>query len=162
MKPGPPIKRLDMKCNAGIWIDCKQMLEHTNRLVRSFNEFDREVVGKELIRLNVALVRDFAMAYRLRDEHYVYDDAKTIRDFTVSGHKREYLDKFIGDLQAYEALIEFSFENLEFIGPKNKRKRKRRERFFLTQLGKIEQGVEKWNRKVYKQVILSEFQRGES
>lgn len=151
-----------MKCNAGIWIDCKQLLPHTRRLVASLNEFDRDVVGKELMRLNVAMIRDFALAYKLRDEHFVYDNSETIRDIKLEGHKREYLDRFIADLQAYEALIEFAFEELEFIGPKQKRKRRRRERFFLTQLGKIEEGVEKWSRRVHKQVILTETRRGES
>ena len=60
-------------------------------------EFDREVFGKELLAANIAMIRDFALAYRLRDEHYVYDDSKTIKDFKVVGHKRECLDKFIGD-----------------------------------------------------------------
>ena len=151
-----------MKCNAGIWIDCKQLLPHTRRLVASLNEFDRDVVGKELMRLNVAMIRDFALAYKLRDEHFVYDNSEIIRDIRLEGHKREYLDRFIADLQAYEALIEFAFEELEFIGPKQKRKRRRRERFFLTQLGKIEEGVEKWSRRVHKQVILTETRRGES
>ena len=151
-----------MNCDAGIWIDCKQLLPHTRRLVASLGEFDRDVVGKELLRLNVAMIRDFALAYRLRDERFVYDDAKVIRDIKVSGHKREYLDKFIGDLQAFEALIEFAFEELEFIGPKHKRKRNKRRRFFLVQIAKIEEGLEKWSRKVYKQVILSETRRGES
>ena len=151
-----------MNCDAGIWIDCKQLLPHTRRLVASLGEFDREVVGKELLRLNVAMIRDFALAYRLRDERFVYDDAKVIRDVKVSGHKRECLDRFIGDLQAFEALIEFAFEELEFIGPKHKRKRNKRKRFFLVQLAKIEEGLEKWSRKVYKQVILSETRRGES
>lgn len=151
-----------MKCNAGIWIDCKQLLEHTRRLVGAFSDFDREVFGKELVRLNVAMVADFALAYRLRDEHYVYDDSKVVRDIRINGNKREYLDRFIGDLQAYEALVEFAFENLEFIGPKHKRKRNRRKRFFLTQLAKIEDGVEKWSRGVCRQVILSETRREES
>lgn len=131
-------------------------------LVGSLNDFDRDVIGKELIRLNVAMVRDFALAYRLRDEHFVYDDSKVIRDFKIEGHKREYLDIFIGDLQAYEALIEFAFEHLEFVGSKHKRKRRRKERFFLTQLAKVEDGVDKWSRRVHKQVILSETRRGES
>lgn len=125
-----------MKCDAGIWIDSKQLLPHTRRLVASLCEFDREVIGKALVSLNVAMIRDFALAYRLRDEHFVYDDSKTIRDFKIEGHKRDYLDVFIGDLQAYEALIEFAFEHLEFIGPKHKRKRRRRERFFLSQISK--------------------------
>ncbi len=151
-----------MKCNAGIWVDCKQLLSHTKRLVGTFNDQDRAVIGKELIELNVAMIRDFALSYRLRDEHYVYDDGKTIRDARIGGHKREYIDKFLGDLQAYEALMEFSFDELEFIGPKNKRKRKRRERFFLATLSKIEEGAEKWSRSVCKQVILSQHRRGES
>lgn len=151
-----------MKCNAGIWIDCKQLLEHTRRLVGSLNDFDREIVGKELISLNLAMIRDFALSYRLRDEHLVYDNSQVIRDIKIEGHKREYLDLFLGDLQAYEALIEFAFENLEFVGPKHKRKRRRKERFFLTQLAKIETGVEKWSRGVHKQVILSEIRRGKS
>ncbi len=151
-----------MKCDAGIWIDCKQLLEHTVRLVGTFNDFDKEVIGKQLVDMNIAMIRDFALAYRLSDEHYVYDDAKVVRDVKIIGHKRTYIDKFLGDLQAFEALIEFAFENLEFIGPKNKRKRNRRERFFLTQLGKIEEGAEKWSRKVCSQVILSEKRRGES
>ena len=151
-----------MNCDAGIWIDCKQLLPHARRLVASLGEFDREVVGKELLRLNIAMIRDFALAYRLRDERFVYDDTKVIRDIKVNGHKREYLDKFIGDLQAFEALIEFAFDELEFIGPKHKRKRNKRRRFFLTQIAKIEEGLEKWSRKVYKQVILTETRRGES
>ena len=151
-----------MNCDAGIWIDCKQLLPHTRRLVATLGEFDREVVGKELLRLNVAMIRDFALAYRLRDERFVYDDSKVIRDIKVNGHKREYLDKFIGDLQAFEALIEFAFDELEFIGPKHKRKRNRRRRFFLMQIAKIEEGLEKWSRKVYKQVILTETRRDES
>lgn len=151
-----------MNCDAGIWIDCKQLLPHTRRLVASFNEFDREVVGKELLRLNVAMIRDFALAYRLRDERFVYDDTKVVRDIKVNGHKREYLDVFIGDLQAFEALIEFAFDELEFTGPKRKRKRNRRRRFFLMQIAKIEAGMEKWSRKVYKQVILTETRRDES
>ena len=81
-----------MKCNAGIWIDCKQLLEHTRRLVGAFSDFDREVFGKELVRLNVAMVADFALAYRLRDEHYIYDGPRAVRDICVSGNKREYLD----------------------------------------------------------------------
>ena len=151
-----------MKCNAGIWIDCKQLLVHTRMLVGSMTEFDREVFGKELLAANIAMIRDFALAYRLRDEHYVYDDSKTIKDFKVVGHKRECLDKFIGDIQTFEALIEFAFENLEFIGSKHKRKRRRKERFFLMQIAKIEEGVEKWSRSVYKQVILSVTRRDES
>lgn len=151
-----------MKCNAGIWIDCKQLLEHTRRLVGAFSDFDREVFGKELVRLNVAMVADFALAYRLRDEHYIYDGPRAVRDICVSGNKREYLDRFIGDLQAYEALVEFAFENLEFTGPKHKRKRNRRRRFFITQLAKIEDGVDKWSRKAYKQVTLTETRKGGS
>ena len=112
--------------------------------------------------LNIAMVREFALAYRLRDEHYVYDDQKVIKDIRINGHKRDHLDIFIGDLQAFEALIEFAFENLEFIGPKHKRKRRKRERFFLSQIAKIEEGVEKWSRGVYKQVIISETRRDES
>jgi len=151
-----------MKCNAGIWIDCKQLLVHTRRLVSAFNDFDKEIIGKELMALNIAMVREFALAYRLRDEHYVYDDQKVIKDIRINGHKRDHLDIFIGDLQAFEALIEFAFENLEFIGPKHKRKRRKRERFFLSQIAKIEEGVEKWSRGVYKQVIISETRRDES
>ena len=151
-----------MKCNAGVWIDCKQLLPHTKRLVELFNDFDRDVIGKELISLNIALIRDFSLAYKLRDEHYVYDNSKVVRDIRINGHKREYIDKVMADLLAYEELIEFSFDNLEFIGPKNKRKRRKRERFFLTQVGKIEEGMDKWSRKVCKQVILSETRRGES
>lgn len=151
-----------MNCDAGIWIDCKQLLPHTRRLVATLGAFDREVVGKELLRLNIAMIRDFALAYRLRDEHLVYDDAKVIRDIKIIGHKREYLDKFSGDLQAFEAIIEFAFEELEFIGPKHKRKRNKRKRFFLAQIAKIEEGLEKWSRKVYKQVILTETRRDES
>ena len=151
-----------MKCSAGIWIDCKQLLEHTRRLVSFLSDFDREVIGKELLRLNVAMIRDFALAYRLRDEHLVYDNGTVVRDVRIAGHKREYLDKFVGDLQAYEALIEFAFDDLEFLGPKTKRKRNRRRRFFLAQLAKIEDGVDKWSHGVHKQVILSEIRRGES
>lgn len=151
-----------MKCPAGVWVDSKQLLEHTRRLVGAFNDFDREVFGKELVRLNVAMIADFALAYRLRDEHYVYDDSKVVKDIHLVGYKRECLDRFIGDLQAYEALIEFAFDELEFIGPKHKRKRNRRRRFFIRQIAKIEDGVERWSRKVYKQVILSETRREES
>lgn len=128
----------------------------------AFDDFDKEIIGKELIALNVAMIRDFALAYRLRDEHYVYDDSRVIKDIKINGHKREYLDRFIGDLQAFEALIEFAFESLEFIGPKHKRKRRRRERFFRTQITKIEEGAEKWSHGVHKQVIISETRRDES
>lgn len=151
-----------MNCNAGVWVDSKQLLEHTNRLVKFLNDYDREMFGKELIRLNVAMMRDFPLAYKLRDEHYVYDNNGVIWDVQLNGHKREYLDKFIADLMAYEALLEFIFDNLEFLGPKKKRKRNRRRRFFITQLAKIEEGVEKWSRKVYKQVVVSQKRRGES
>ena len=161
-QPGPYKKITNMKCDAGVWIDSKQLLEHTNRLVRSLGDYDREVFGKELIRLNIAMIRDFPLAYKLRNEHYAYDDNGTVWDVRLDGHKREYIDRFIADLMAYEALIEFIFDNLNFIGPKHKRKRNRRERFFLTQIAKIETGVEKWSRRVYKQVVVSKKRRGES
>lgn len=151
-----------MKCNAGIWIDTKQLLPHTKMLVASFNEFDRDTIGRELIRLNVEMVRDFALAYRLRDESYSFEGSGVSKNIKIKGHKRECLDRFIGDLQAYEALIEFAFENLEFIGAKNKRKRNRKHRFFIAQIAKIESGIEKWSRSVIRQVILTVNTAGES
>ena len=131
-------------------------------LVSSFNDFDKDTIGRDLIQLNVEMVRDFALAYRLRDESYSFEESGVSKNIKIKGHKREYLDKFIGDLQAYEALVEFAFENLDFIGRKNKRKRNRKHKFFISQIAKIESGVDKWSRSVIRQVILTETRRGES
>ena len=95
-----------MNCDAGIWSDCKQLLPHTRRLVASFNEFDREVVGKELLRLNVAMIRDFALAYRLRDERFVYDERQTIgKALAAAKRKGVGNHRYIDSINSYLGLI---------------------------------------------------------
>lgn len=139
---------------AGVWIDCKQLLSETYKLVGYLNNADKVRIGDKLLQYNIDMINHFSMAYNRGDEHLVYDNGRKIYDVIIKGCKMEEVNALQASFESYKALIELTFENLD-LSRMSQEKRQKKETFFLTQLGKIEQGITKWSRSIYRQVTLS-------
>lgn len=132
---------------AGIFIDVKQLLAFTYRMKKAMNVADRIDYGDRLVRLNLDMIASFALAYHRRDEHIVFTaDGKTF-DINLKGEKRKHVDDLEAAFDAYQALMEFCFDNLEF--KLKKRKRRRRHNQFMDLMAKIGPGIVKWSGSIY-------------
>lgn len=140
---------------AGIFIDVKALFEYTDRMVKEMENADRVTYGDELKRLNLAMIADFTMAYHRRDEHISFTASGKSYDINLKGEKRNLVDKLEADFDAYQALMEFCWENNK--SPRiKKRKRRRKHEHFMELMDKIGSGIDKWSKSVYKQVVVSE------
>lgn len=140
---------------AGIFIDIKDLLEYTDRMTKEMENADRVKYGDELVRLNLAMISDFTMAYHRRDERVVFEAGGKAYDINLKGEKRNLVDKLEADFDAYQALMEMCWENNKFSRLK-KAKRRRKHKHFMELMAKIGTGIVKWSASVYKQVVVSE------
>lgn len=114
---------------AGIFIDVKQLLVFTQRMKEAMNVADRINYGDRLVGYNLDMITSFSLAYHRRDEHIIFTaDGKTY-DINLKGEKRKHVDDLEAAFDAYQALMEFCFENLDF--KLKKRKRRRRHNQFM-------------------------------
>ncbi len=146
---------------AGVWIDCKQLLPETYKLVNFFNNADKVRIGDKLIDYNIKMIDHFAMAYNRGDEHLTYDNGRKIYDVTIKGCKMEEVNAFQSAFECYKVLIELTFETLDLSRLSNA-KREKKHAFFIAQMGKIELGITKWSRSITRQVVLSVTDRTQS
>lgn len=138
---------------AGIFIDVMQLLTFTYRMKKAMSVPDRIDYGDCLARLNLDMIASFSLAYHRRDEHIIFTaDGKTY-DINLKGEKRKHVDDLEAAFDAYQALMEFCFENLDF--KLKKRKRHRRHNQFMELMAKIGPGIVKWSGSIYQQVSVS-------
>jgi hypothetical protein len=138
---------------AGIFIDVKQLLVFTQRMKEAMNVADRINYGDRLVGYNLDMITSFSLAYHRRDEHIIFTaDGKTY-DINLKGEKRKHVDDLEAAFDAYQALMEFCFENLDF--KLKKRKRHRRHNQFMELMAKIGPGIVKWSGSIYQQVSVS-------
>jgi hypothetical protein len=138
---------------AGIFIDVKQLLVFTQRMKEAMNVADRINYGDRLVGYNLDMITSFSLAYHRRDEHIIFTaDGKTY-DINLKGEKRKHVDDLEAAFDAYQALMEFCFENLDF--KLKKRKRRRRHNQFMELMAKIGPGIVKWSGSIYQQVSVS-------
>ena len=140
---------------AGIFIDVKQLLEFTHRMVKEMDNADRKNYGDALVRYNLEMISAFAMAFHRRDEHVTFEAGGKSYDVNLRGEKRVHVDALEAAFDCYQALMEFCFENLTF-SRMSRRKRRRRHKHFMELMAKIGIGIVKWSGSLYKQVVVSE------
>lgn len=140
---------------AGIFIDVKDLLEYTDRMIYEMSNADRIHYGDELIRLNLAMIADFTLAYHRKDEHITFTAGNKAYDLNLKGEKRSLVDKLEADFEAYKSLMEFCWEHGKFAKLKKANKR-RKHKHFIELMAKIGSGIVKWSASVYKQVVVSE------
>lgn len=63
---------------AGIFIDIKALLEYTDRMVGEMTISDRKRYGDDLVRLNLAMIGDFTIAFHRKAVHR----KNIIKDYT--------------------------------------------------------------------------------
>ena len=144
---------------AGIFIDVKQLLEFTYIMNKEMSVADRRDYGSQLIRYNLEMISNFAMAFHRRDEHVSFDVDGRSYDINLKGEKRTYVDALEASFNCYQALMEFCFANLTF-SRMSKRKRRRRHKHFMELMATIGSGIVKWSGSIYKQVSVSERGHG--
>lgn len=146
--------------NAGIWIDCKQLLNETYRISNQLTNRDRLLFGDKLIQFNLDMISNFALAYSRGDEHLTYDNGNSFYDVTVKGLKMEYVDKTLASFECYKVVWEFIDDNLTMPRTDDE-KQTQTHRLILEMLGKIESGLIKWKNSLAKQVVLSKTDRAQ-
>ena len=140
---------------AGIFIDVKQLLEFTHRMVKEMDNADRKNYGDALVRYNLEMISAFTMAFHRRDERVTFEAGGKTYDINLRGEKRSHVDALEASFDSYQALMEFCFENLTF-SRMSARKRRRRHKHFMELMAKIGIGIVKWSGIIYKQVVVSE------
>ena len=140
---------------AGIFIDVKQLLEFTHRMVKEMDNADRRNYGDALVRFNLEMISNFTMAFHRRDERVSFEVDARSYDIARKGEKRSFVDALEASFDSYQALMEFCFENLTF-SRMSARKRRRRHKHFMELMAKIGIGIVKWSGSIYKQVVVSE------
>ena len=140
---------------AGIFVDCKQLLEFTYRMNKEMSNADRRDFGCQLIRYNLEMISNFTLAFHRRDEKIAFDAGGKNYDINLKGEKRLYVDALEASFDCYQYLMEFCFENLTF-SRMSTRKRRRRHKHFMELMAKISVGIAKWSGSIYKQVVVSE------
>ena len=140
---------------AGIFIDVKQLLEFTHRMVKEMDNADRRNYGDALVRFNLEMISNFTMAFHRRDERVSFEVDGRSYDIALKGEKRSCVDALEASFDSYQALMEFCFENLTF-SRMSARKRRRRHKHFMELMAKIGIGIAKWSGSIYKQVVVSE------
>lgn len=140
--------------SAGIYVDCKALLTETRRLIGHLTNKDRIQLGDALVRECVEMISCFSLAYAASDEKFTLDDGTTLYEGELKGCKRKYVDEVIGHYYAYVAIFEEIFDNvqLERIGIEKKRKL---HGLMVTLLGKIDLGINRWQKGIHKQVVVS-------
>lgn len=140
---------------AGIFVDVKQLLEFTHRMVKEMDNADRRNYGDALVRYNLEMISNFTMAFHRRDERVSFEVDGRSYDIALRGEKRSFVDALEASFDSYQALMEFCFENLTF-SRMSARKRRRRHKHFMELMAKIGIGIAKWSGSIYKQVVVSE------
>ncbi|MCR5071957.1 MAG: hypothetical protein K6A62_08535 [Bacteroidales bacterium] len=140
---------------AGIFIDVKQLLEFTNRMVNEMSNADRMKYGNDLVRYNLEMISSFSRAFHRRDEHITFEAGGKTYDINLRGEKRTHVDALEAAFDSYQALMEFCFEDLTF-SRMSRRKRRRRHKHFMELMDKLGTGIAKWSGSIYKQVVVSE------
>lgn len=118
---------------AGIFIDVKALLEYTDRMVGEMTIADRKRYGDELVRLNLAMIGDFTIAFHRKDG------------------KHQYIDHLEADFESYKALMEFCWATNKF-SRLSARKKRRKHKHFMELMAKLQVGIVKWSASVPKQV----------
>lgn len=140
---------------AGIFIDVKQLLEFTHRIVKEMDNADRRNYGDALVRYNLEMISSFAMAYHRRDEKVSFDAGGRHYDVNLRGEKRTHVDALEAAFDSYQALMDFCFERLTFSRMK-KEELERKHTEYMELMAKIGSGIVKWSGSIYKQVVVSE------
>ena len=140
--------------SAGIYIDCKALLSETRRLISHLSNKDRIQLGDYLVRECVDMISAFAQAYASSDERFTFDDGSTFYEGEIQGLKRKYVEKVIGHYYAYVAIFEEIFANVQ-LERLSVEKRDKLHGLMITLLGKIDKGITRWQKGIYKQVIVS-------
>lgn len=122
---------------AGIFIDVKALLEYTDRMVSEMTVADRNRYGDELVRLNLAMIGDFTIAFHRKE------------------NKHQYIDALEANFESYKALMEFCWANNKF-SRVARRKRRRKHKHFMELMAKIQVGIVKWSASVPKQVAIAD------
>lgn len=118
---------------AGIFIDIKALLEYTDRMVGEMTIADRRRYGDDLVRLNLAMIGDFTIAFHRKED------------------KHQYIDQLEADFESFKALMEFCWAKNKF-SRIQKRKRRRKHKHFMELMAKLQVGIVKWSASVPKQV----------
>lgn len=140
---------------AGIWVDCKQLLKETDRLVNQLSSKDNERYGIALIRSNLAMISNFSFAYNRKDQTLEYDNGEDLYKVTIKGVKTKYVDAVIAELENYKAIWELVDENIDMPRTSDEVKAQTH-RLILDKLAKIENGLLKWRNSLVLEEIVVE------
>ena len=140
--------------SAGIYVDCKALLSWTRRLISHLSNKDRIHLGDYLVRENVEMIASFSLAYAASDERFTFDDGDTLYEGELKGQKRKYVEDVMGHYYAYVALFEEIFDNVQ-LERLSAEKRDKLHGVMIELLGKIDNGINRWQKGIYKQVIVS-------
>jgi len=108
-------------CNQSLYIDCNKLLKYSKEMLNYLTRLDRLTFGEKLLDLNLEMISQFCVAYKVEQINCTIEINGVNFKGKMDCGKISYINKLIGYISAYEAIMNSIFKNCELVRIKKHR-----------------------------------------